>query len=724
MKKRIAALLLCCAMLLTLSPSLIATAAAEDDTAPADTGIHETVLDEANGVTVEITAPDGAFPAGTTVSVQPVTDETVLTAIDSALAEQEAQYNYGPLAYDITFTCDGEEIQPADGYQVQVSFQMGGALPEDTTALSVYHMSELAAPRMAAARTQSGSAPQAAAAAYAAELVATADSAERIDFAADAFSIYVVTGYTGNDWNRNNYKIVLSVDDSREVTATSASDQWSVADSSIATVSTSRNRTTITAKAAGKTTLSHGGDTIEVVVVNPAGSSIKDDIIFANVTAAHESDTVTSITEYGNTYGPYVMKIRFEDTNGNLLSMQGAQDYYVFDSAVPIDLNTFAAIAPDGYTYSGSFFYWTGHYSGQKSYVSRVERKSDMNRYGSLLYFDWTTSDARAVTSADHYQPSGVLHIVYAKSTEAYQVVFKDHDDYLLQSFAILHSDRGNRIPATYVETLETTLRNGITTHHGASGNEFSDYWDVTGGGQGIDGTYSTAQLMAALTTWSITSNITVKARCSEPDITIRYQPVPAEGGSVSPESETLKVVSGTAQGSVPTANDGYRFVGWFTNEACTESVDASWVDADGRIVPQKVDGKNVAATYYAKFEPDITELTIVKTYPDGMMDANQSAVFTITGGDLGDGLKVVLNQGNGFTVTIKGLKANTEYTVTEDNGWTWRYENNTAQKITLNVDASKNTVTFTNKLSNSYWLSGGAYCDNHWSISNTPAIN
>lgn len=723
MKKRIAALLLCCAMLLTLSPSLIATAAAEDDAAPADTGIHETVLDDANGVTVEITAPDGAFPAGTTVSVQPVTDETVLTAIDSALTEQEAQYNYGPLAYDITFTCDGEEVQPADGYQVQVSFQMGGALPEDTTALSVYHMSELAAPRMAAARTQSESAPQAAAA-YTAELVATADSAERIDFAADAFSIYVVTGYNANDWNRNNYKIVLSVGDSREVTATGENSRWTVADSSIATVRTAGGRTTITANAVGQTTLSHGRDTIQVVVVAAAGSSIRDDIVFANVTAAHESNDPTSITEYGNTYGPYVMKIRFEDTNGDLLAMQGAQDYYVFDSAVSIDLNTFAAIAPDGYTYSGSFFYWESHYSGQKSYVSRVERQTRMNNYGSYLYFDWTTSAATTVTRADHYQPSGVLHIVYAKSTEAYQVVFKDHDGYSLQSFAILHNDSGNKIPASYVTTLETTLRNGIAANHGASGYEFNDSWVVTGGGRGIDGTYSTAQLMAALTTWSIASNITITAQCSEPDVTIRYQPVTAVGGSVSPESEKLKVVSDTAQGSVPTANEGYRFVGWFTDEACTQSVDAGWVGADGKIVPQKVDGKNVAATYYAKFEPDVTDLTIVKTYPDGMKDANQSAVFTITGGDLGAGLKVVLNQGNNFTVTIKGLKANTEYTVTEDNGWTWRYENNAARKITLNVDASRNTVTFANKLSNSYWLSGGAYCDNRWSTSNTPAIN
>ena len=46
MKKRIAALLLCCAMLLTLSPSLIATAAAEDELIPANGAAAESSVDE------------------------------------------------------------------------------------------------------------------------------------------------------------------------------------------------------------------------------------------------------------------------------------------------------------------------------------------------------------------------------------------------------------------------------------------------------------------------------------------------------------------------------------------------------------------------------------------------------------------------------------------------------------------------------------------------------
>ena len=118
--------------------------------------------------------------------------------------------------------------------------------------------------------------------------------------------------------------------------------------------------------------------------------------------------------------------------------------------------------------------------------------------------------------------------------------------------------------------------------------------------------------------------------------------------------------------------------------------------------------------TFY--YKRAVTDLTISKSYGEnGPYDPNQSAVFTVTGGDLGTGLKVVLNAGNGFKVTIKGLNVGTEYTVTEDNNWTWRYGQQNSTSITLQADAAKNTVTFTNSLQNRKWLTGGAWCDNNW---------
>ena len=49
---------------------------------------------------------------------------------------------------------------------------------------------------------------------------------------------------------------------------------------------------------------------------------------------------------------------------------------------------------------------------------------------------------------------------------------------------------------------------------------------------------------------------------------------------SASSEGTTFKMVSGTPNGSTPTANTGYKFVGWFKDAAHTTAVDAAWVNA------------------------------------------------------------------------------------------------------------------------------------------------
>ena len=199
-----------------------------------------------------------------------------------------------------------------------------------------------------------------------------------------------------------------------------------------------------------------------------------------------------------------------------------------------------------------------------------------------------------------------------------------------------------------------------------------------------------------------------------EQEVTINYVVVGPNGcGTVSPTSETLKVLSGTAQGSTPTANSGFRFVGWYTDADCTVAVtEANGSVVDTKFTPAKVDGKNVAATYYAKFEHDITDLTITKKYAAGaLLDNNQSAVFTVTGG--GISVDVVIH-GAG-SVTIKGLKVGATYTVTEKTDWSWRYGQQGSQSIPLKADAAQNTVTFNNTLKNNKWLTGGAWCDNSW---------
>ena len=202
----------------------------------------------------------------------------------------------------------------------------------------------------------------------------------------------------------------------------------------------------------------------------------------------------------------------------------------------------------------------------------------------------------------------------------------------------------------------------------------------------------------------------------TEQTVEIKYEVVGPTGcGTLDNYQENqLKVTTGVVKGSTPTANPGFKFVGWYKDKACTQLVDAAWVAAN-KLTPQKTKdlGNNVmgyeAATYYAKFEYDVADLTITKSGAEDI-DENQSFIFTVTGPN-NFSAKVVI-QGN-RSVTIKGLKIGT-YTVTEDTDWSWRYtpQGGNSQKITLSA-TEPNTVTFTNKRSKGKWLGGDAYNHN-----------
>lgn len=209
----------------------------------------------------------------------------------------------------------------------------------------------------------------------------------------------------------------------------------------------------------------------------------------------------------------------------------------------------------------------------------------------------------------------------------------------------------------------------------------------------------------------------------TENEIEIKYVAVGADMGTVTPASETVKAITGTASGSTPQAEDGYKFVGWYTDEACTIPVDKEWVDADNKLTPGKTKSYGTeekpimgyeAATYYAKFEDDVAQLTITKqgAYSG---DENQSFVFTVTGPN-GYSERVVI-RGDG-SVTIKNLKPGA-YTVAEE-GWSWRYTGNGSIDATISA-RTPGSVTFTNvrqtegsHSTNGWkWLGGDAYVNN-----------
>lgn len=195
----------------------------------------------------------------------------------------------------------------------------------------------------------------------------------------------------------------------------------------------------------------------------------------------------------------------------------------------------------------------------------------------------------------------------------------------------------------------------------------------------------------------------------TEETVNINYVSVGPAGatsfGSVDRASETVMVESGTAVGSTPAAASGFKFVGWFKDQACTQPVDATWIE-NNKIIPQKTTEAYETATYYAKFDYAVADLTIKQD--GGIADENQTFIYVVTGGDLPEGgIKVAVN-GNS-SVTIRNLKIGS-YTVTEETNWNWRCgTTGGSQSITLQGAPTKEVI-FTNNASNSKWLSGNAY--------------
>ncbi|MDD6051173.1 MAG: InlB B-repeat-containing protein, partial [Clostridiales bacterium] len=196
----------------------------------------------------------------------------------------------------------------------------------------------------------------------------------------------------------------------------------------------------------------------------------------------------------------------------------------------------------------------------------------------------------------------------------------------------------------------------------------------------------------------------------AERTATLRYEVVGPSGcGEVNRAEESVPVRTGIPQGATPIADDGFRFAGWYLDAACTQPVPAAWVDGENHLTPAKDGAAWQDATYYAAFTYSLTTLTIVK---QGMQeaDAGQSFLFRVAGSGLpADGLQIAI-RGNG-SETISGLTVGATYTVTEEEGWSWRYTAQGAQQITLTPGG--NTLTVRNTRDQPSWLSGDCYAEN-----------
>jgi uncharacterized repeat protein (TIGR02543 family) len=190
----------------------------------------------------------------------------------------------------------------------------------------------------------------------------------------------------------------------------------------------------------------------------------------------------------------------------------------------------------------------------------------------------------------------------------------------------------------------------------------------------------------------------------------IRYEIVgPAGCGSLSVKTENVPMYSGEAAGSIPTANDGFRFVGWFYDAACTQQVDPTQDTViDGKLIPQKKDGAFADHTYFAKFSATYATLTIQNSGTNAL-DKGQAYLYRITNDDDFD-LTIVV-QGD-KAVTIQYIPAGT-YTVTQMSDWSWRYEPDEQSTSVVLQGGKHETLNFANQREQEYWLDGNNIREN-----------
>lgn len=123
-----------------------------------------------NGLTVKISADEGAFPEGTTVELKPVSSGKILDAVQP-LYDDEKTETVDAAGVEITFSQDGKEIQPANGSKVRVKLSSDAQIDGDDQ--QVVHIDDYG---------------------KAEEVDAIKVDDESADFFAEQFSIYAIIG--------------------------------------------------------------------------------------------------------------------------------------------------------------------------------------------------------------------------------------------------------------------------------------------------------------------------------------------------------------------------------------------------------------------------------------------------------------------------------------------------------------------------------------------------
>ena len=147
-----------------------------------------------------------------------------------------------------------------------------------------------------------------------------------------------------------------------------------------------------------------------------------------------------------------------------------------------------------------------------------------------------------------------------------------------------------------------------------------------------------------------------------------------------------------------------------FGHDACGQDIQCGW------------DNNTTSKKFLLHVINIVADLTITKTGLDVYAYADdvdqEMAIFTVTV-ETKDGPAVyTIALANGQSATIKDVLVGKDYTITEQNGWTWRYENKNPITDTMAVGGKSETIK--NVADNPYWLGGDNYAVNVFGTTTT----
>ena len=188
---------------------------------------------------------------------------------------------------------------------------------------------------------------------------------------------------------------------------------------------------------------------------------------------------------------------------------------------------------------------------------------------------------------------------------------------------------------------------------------------------------------------------------------TVTYKVAYAGTGSVYFEeasaAETITDTVGKVTGSPKTATakpaNGYMFEGWYTDEACT-MLHSTSVELNA----------NESGTFYAKFIKDHAIVTITKTV-DKASSSDQSFILNIFGTtykneSVNVDVVIVIPEGQtSGSVKVVLPVSDGEYSISDQDGWNWRYRVAEDATIIINRGDSDRALSVRSTLENSKWF-------------------